>query len=160
MPLPNEPQLIAQNRKPVFGWVLILIWLAALAGGTLSFAKNSRQVSLPEGAGAAILGLFWMAGLGAAGFLLRIPRLSVMLEGPDMVVREHWLIHTRQERFPRARPVDVRVDEERDSDGDPYFICRLTVPSGRTFKVKEGHQRHEVEDACRRLQALSTGANE
>lgn len=142
---------IASNGAPVFAWAFILAWMGALLVGTLAYITRRSSHGPAYVAGGAILGCFWLGGLAAAGFFLRIPRTTIRLDGPDVVVRERWLFATREDRFSRAEPASVVVVEDRDSDGDPYFVCRLTTPSGRVVNVAEGHRRDAVEDARRRL---------
>lgn len=142
---------------PVFAWVFILVWLGALGAGTLTYATNRSSDGLAYGAGGAVLGAFWLVGLAAAAFFLRIPRTTVWDDGNGLVVRERWLWGAREERVARADAAAVDFVEEYDSDGDRYFVCRVTTASGRVVNVAEGHQRVAILETHQRLQAAVAG---
>lgn len=142
---------IASNGAPVFAWAFILAWMGALLVGTLAYATRRSSHGPAYVAGGAILGCFWLGGLAAAGFFLRIQRTTVRLGGPERGGPRAVAVCHARGPFSRAEPASVVVVEDRDSDGDPYFVCRLTTPSGRVVNVAEGHRRDAVEDVRRRL---------
>lgn len=152
----DGPRLLASNGAPVFGWVFILVWLSALGAGTVAFASRAGGEGLPRHVASLVMAGFWLAGLGAVAFLLRIPRTTVRLDGRDLVVTERWLVGRQEERIAHGQPARVEIANERDSDGDPYFVCQLTMPSGRVVKIKEGH-RSEVVEATRLAVAAALG---
>lgn len=137
--------------------MFILVWLGALGAGTLTYATNRSSDGLAYGAGGAVLGAFWLVGLAAAAFFLRIPRTTVWDDGNGLVVRERWLWGAREERVARADAAAVDFVEEYDSDGDRYFVCRVTTASGRVVNVAEGHQRVAILETHQRLQAAVAG---
>lgn len=143
----DGPRLLASNGAPIFGWVFILAWLSALGAGTVAFVSRPGGEGLPRHVASLIIAGFWLAGLGAVAFLTRIPRTTVRFDGTDLVVTERWLIGRQEERIARGQSGRVEIADERDSDGDPYFVCQLTMPSGRVVRIKEGHQRTVVEAA-------------
>jgi hypothetical protein len=91
--------------------------------------------------------MFWLFGVGAGAFFLAIPRTTVHRGGKGVVVRERWLGGSREEQVASLRPEHVTVAGQTNTDGDLYFVCRLTMPSGRVVTVKEDHRRQVVEEA-------------
>lgn len=152
----DGPRLLASNGAPIFGWVFIVVWLSALGAGTVAFVSRPGGEGLPRHVASLIIASFWLAGLGAVAFLTRIPRTTVRFEGTDLVVTERWLLGRREERIAYGQSARVDVVDERDSDGDPYFVCQLTTPSGRVVRIKEGH-RGAVVEATRLAVAAALG---
>lgn len=144
-------RLLLSNRAPVFGWIFALMWLGALALGTPAYLESRPSAEL--GYGDIFMGCLWAFGAGAAAFFLRVPRTTVHVDRRDVVVTERWLLATREHRCTRADAERAVVTESTDTDGLPYFVCRLTTSSGRVFTIAEGHQRDAVDRKRRMLHA-------
>ena len=140
-----------RNNMAIVAWVFMAIWNLGLLLITWLFIRDGsfHQFSPPVERG--ILGLFWIFGAIGTAACFGKPRIHVAVDGGEITLRENWLLRGRIERFPVGAVSPPRLVQQRDSDGDPYFHCVLTTPSGRDIIVKESHSRQDAEAARDRL---------
>src|SRR5262245_55259456 len=130
-------------------WMLglsVITWVAfrdVLAGGPVTF----RYMPL-------ILAVFWLAGIGFSVWAVRQKRwrvtfagghVEIVTRGPFQATRWQGSIHDL---------VDAKLEEDRDSDGDPYFRCVLTIPGPQRIVMREGHDRAAVQAVLDRVNAI------
>jgi len=129
------------NRKPAVGWAFAAAWLAAVA------AMTWQSVRVGGYAWFNILGLaaFWLVGLGAAVFFFGKPMVTVTVDGKGVTIRNRWLWKAVNETLPLDRLSMPQLEEDRDSEGDPYYRCLLVTDDGRRFPARESHDREACE---------------
>jgi len=143
---------MVRNNNAGGMWLFMAVWVGMLGCFTYIFARDG---SPPEVGvfGLPLLALFWLAALGLAGWALAQPLIRVTVEGRHAVVRERWLWGVREQRYRAAVLAAPELEVGEDSDGDPYFKCRLRLPDGGVLTIAETHDRAFVEDVQQRLAA-------
>lgn len=153
----QPPATVVSNNMAIALWIFMAVWLAMLGCFTYVFVRDG---SPPEvGAfGVPLLAFFWLGGFGAGAWAFRQPLIRVSVSTAGVVTRERWPWRARERRFEAAALAAPAVVAEKDSDGDPYFKCLLTLPGGEILTVAEAHSRPAVEDVQRRLAAALAAA--
>jgi len=146
------PPLTISNNKVIVAWIFMAVWLSFLGCFTYLFVTAGAP---PEAgvSGWAILAMFWVFGLGATRWVLAQPRIRVTVTRRELVARQSWLWRARERRYRVGDLAAPDVVAGKDSDGDPYFKCELTLPGGDVLTVAEAHARAEVEAVQQRLAA-------
>ena len=139
------------NNTPVFGWAFMGVWLAMLSVFTWLYVRDGGFPDTHPLFGLGFLALFWVSGIGCSSYCFRQPRIHLAVEGMEVVVRESLPWQSREERFSVKHLAPPKIVEEKDSDGDPYFFCRITTPKGRVVAFSEHHHLPTVEAARDRL---------
>ena len=143
-----------QNNSAIFGWAFMLVWIAMLAVFTWLYIDEAGFNQFRPGAELTIIAVFWLFGIGFSAFFFSAPLLRLSLANGHAVLCERWLWRSREESFPAsalARPV---LSEVTDSEGDPYYLCTIMTPSGRTIAISEHQHRPDVEAARDRFLAV------
>ncbi|MFN0115797.1 MAG: hypothetical protein ACKVPY_14085 [Paracoccaceae bacterium] len=141
-------ELVILNRTAAFAWGFMAIWLAMLGAITWLFVRDGGMGQFDYGIEFAILGVFWIAGIGAAGHFASIPLIRVEREGDRIVLTERSLF-AREVRVAGAAEVcGPAIEEGRDSEGDPLFTVVLTFPGGHRAAVVESNDRRVAEEAA------------
>jgi hypothetical protein len=141
-----------KNNMAMAGWVFMTIWLGMLLLFTWLFVREGGFHQFNPLVETGIMLMFWLFGLGGAGYLFSVPRVRLSVSNGTVEVRERWMLRGRVERFP-ASGLSARVVDGKDDEGDPYFRLEIALPSGRTIVAKESHHRPTVETAFNRLMA-------
>ena len=132
-----------RNDKAVFLWGFMLVWLAMLAIMTYVAARDgvpqTGRWTWP------ILALFWLTGIAAARWAATFARVRVTLVAAGVIVCERFPFSTIEKRYRSRDLTAPRVEETKDSDGDPYYTCVLELPGGHAVTVAEGSHRPDVE---------------
>ncbi|MGG5821842.1 hypothetical protein [Falsiroseomonas sp. HW251] len=142
-----------RNDTALFGWWFLALWWVGVA----TFTWIGLRDGVPEGESPTqfylFLGAFWVGGGICTLFAMRDRRvrLDVMPDGTARL-EESGLFGRRSQLLAGPDILAVGVEETRDSDGAPYFECRLTLRDGREVKVAEGHRRAAVAEKAARLQ--------
>ena len=157
-PAPNAPYVL-RNNAALFPWIFMAVWMLGLsvmtwvafrdvlAGGPVTF----RWMPL-------ILAVFWLAGFGFSAWALRQKRFRVTFAGGRVeIVRRGPFRSTRWEGSTRD-VIDARLEEDTDSDGDPYFRCTLTIPGPERIAIAEGRDRAAIEAVRDRVNAIRASA--
>ena len=150
----TAPVATFRNRTPWVVWIFMAIWMSFLVLMTYVLWRDGPPGGYSWLTMGAVLGVFWLFGIGASAWALRERALRVNVDalgGLDIT----W--HTpfrRERRRVEARQVGVAVVADgRDSDGDPYYTCRVTLADGTALDLSEGHDRPTIERVAERFNA-------
>jgi len=151
---PNEPVVI-RNNAMIGIRAFMVLWDVLLGGFTYFFERQERHDPHLHPAGQSILGLLLLFGIIGTFWCFTRPRTVVTAAAGSMLVREIWLWRRARERRYAAADVFVpHLEVDEDTDGGPYFKCRVWLPKGRMLTVSEGFKQSEVEADRRRLLAV------
>ena len=139
--------LVIRNRVPWFYRGFMAVWL-----GTVALSTYAALREAPPEAGKwwplFLLG-FWAVGLFGLAWSLNQETSVIRITSNRSIHIERGKAFRRQEVWTdRAR---FWIDEEKDSEGDPYFKLRMDAPGG-PLTVREGHQRPALEELSRRIE--------
>ncbi len=142
-----------RNNNAVAGWAFMAIWTGVLCLFTWLFIREGgfHQFSPPVETG--IMVLFWLVGIGGCAHFFGMPRVQVIVDDAEVLVRQRWAFSSWEERFALNDLLPPLISEEKDSEGDPYFKASIVTPSGRTIVFAEDNDRTEVQIARDRLLA-------
>ena len=145
-------RLIFRNRMAWAVWIFAAIWMTFLVAMTWVVVRDGPPDGHSVATTAAIGALFWAGGIGLSMWVctFRALRVEVQDSGAVDVV---WRSPVRVERR-RLEARDVApavVVAGRDSDGDPYYYCRVTLADGATLDLAEGHARRPIEETAARF---------
>lgn len=92
-----------------------------------------------------VVAMFVGAALGLSVWLFGIPMTEARI-GRDRVLqlKRRWLLKSSEARIRPERVTSVQEFEGTDSDGDPYFCCRLWLKDGGHVDLNEGWDRERV----------------
>lgn len=141
-----------RNDMALVGWSFMTVWFGMLSLFTWLFVRDGGFHQFDPLLETGIMLMFWVFGLAGGGYLFAVPRVALRVSEGIVEVTERWLLRRRVERFAVAA-LAVRIVDGKDDEGDPYFTCVVTLPSGRTIVAKESHDRATVEVAHARLTA-------
>ncbi|MEO7728186.1 MAG: hypothetical protein ABIS45_13095, partial [Burkholderiales bacterium] len=102
---------------------------------------------------AAILGAFWIAGLGASAFAASRPCIRAVVNSGG--ARVLWIYpFSRTRRDLHRSELDIaQIVESRDGDGDPYFFARTHLRGGPDVNLFESQNRTACEAVCMNFNA-------
>lgn len=136
------------NRISVFVWGFAFCWIGMLLAFTWIFVRDGAPEGIPNEGMAAILGFFWLGGLGLANHAMNSPSYWITVDSKRQVSLTWQYPHRRVSKtYPASLLGLPTLFEYRDSDGDPYFRTRLTLPDGSFIDIAEGHDRDDCESA-------------
>lgn len=139
-----------RNDKAVYVWGFMVVWLAMLAAMTYVFVRDGGFPG--TGAwGPPVLGLFWLFGIGGARWAATYARVHVTLSIDGVLVRERYPFSSIEKRYRLRDLAAPRIEESKDSDGDPYYACVIELPGGGRVAVAEGSHRPDVEAVLAQL---------
>jgi hypothetical protein len=150
---------VVRNNAALFPWLFVATWMLglsvitwvafrdALAAGPVTF----RWMPL-------ILAVFWLAGIGFSVWALRQKRLRVTFAAGRVEIVTRGPFRSTRWQGSIRDVIDAKLQEDTDSDGDPYFRCVLTIPGPQTLVIAEGHQRQTVEAVVDRVKAIRAEA--
>jgi hypothetical protein len=148
-----------RNRLAWAIWIFMALWMTCLVAVTWVVIRDGPPAGHSSAFTAAVGALFWAVGLGGAvwAYSLRILRVDVQDSGALDVT---WRSPLRAERRRvEARDVpSATIIDGKDSDGDPYFTCRVTLADGTTLDLAESHHRPTIEDTAARFNAVTRQA--
>lgn len=147
----DKERLEFRNNLAIAGWVFMAIWTGILCLFTYIFMRDGGFRQYDPAFEWATLGLFWLFGLGGCSYFFGTPRYRVIVAGGQVTVREAWLMRKSTETFPLADLAAPELLREKDSEGDPYFRCRIKTPLGHPIIVSESNDEETVISACRKL---------
>jgi hypothetical protein len=153
-------RLTVRNRMASALWIFVAIWMTFLAGMTWVVVRDGPPDGHSVATTAAVGAFFWAAGIGLSTWActFRVLRVDVQDSGAVDVV---WRSPVRVERRrveARDVPPAVIVDG-KDSDGDPYYCCRVTLADGAILDLAEGHQRPPIEEIATRFNTVTRQAH-
>lgn len=139
-----------RNRSAAFLWAFAAVFLLIVAAMSTLLLVDGPPPGYPPPAIVLIMALFWLFGLGLAGYAASRPCLMVSLEpGSTILVVRHYPFSREERRLSRTEAGAASVIEGRDDDGDPYFHARITLKDGTPLVLTEGHDRERCEEVCR-----------
>jgi hypothetical protein len=149
-----------RNRTAWALWIFTAIWMTCLVAMTWVVVRDGPPDGHSVATVAAIGTLFWAAGIGLSTWTctFRVLRVDVQDSGALDVV---WRSPVRVERR-RVEARDVppaAIVGGKDSDGDPYYHCRVTLADGATLDLAEGHARPPIEETAARFNAATRRAH-
>ncbi len=105
------------------------------------------------------LAVFVGSAIGLSVWLFGIPMTEASV-GRDRVLRlkRRWPLRSSEARIRPELVTSVQMIEDTDSDGDPYFRCRLWLKDGTHADLNEGWHRERITgDVARIREALGLG---
>jgi hypothetical protein len=108
----------------------------------------------------AIGALFWAAGIGLSMWActLRVLRVDVHDGGALDVVWRSPLGAERRRVEARDVP-QAMIVAGKDTDGDPYYYCRVTLADGAILDLAEGHACLPIEETAARFNTATRQAH-
>lgn len=151
--------LTFRNRIAWALWIFAAIWMTFLMAMTWVVVRDGPPDGHSAATTAAVGALFWAAGIGLSLWVctFRVVRVDVHDSGALDVV---WRSPVRVERRrveARDVPPAVVVDG-KDSDGEPYFTCRVTLADATAVDLAEGHDRATIEETAARFNTVTRQA--
>lgn len=146
-------RLILRNNIAIVVWIFGAIWIGMLFLITYLFVRDGGFHQFDPPIETAIMLIFWVFGFACYHHIAGLSRTALVVENGRVTVSEHWPFRARTEQFDPGE-IDLPILETgRDSEGDRYFRCVITTPSGHAVAVAEGNDREIVEAAYRKLLA-------
>jgi len=141
-----------RNNAATFPWIITGGFLCGCALMTYVLLRDGPPGGLSIGTASLGALFFWTGGLVSSiwAFRQRNTRVEVTANG-QIRVRRSSPIHRSLRTFPSREAAAVELIEDKDSEGDPYYRCRVTWKNGDTLDIEEGHSRAAMESAVRRF---------
>jgi hypothetical protein len=142
------------NRMAAFAWGFAAVWLAMLLAFTWLYLRDGAPPGNSDLVLVLVLCLFWLGGTGLVAHVLSTPLMLAAIDDEGKVSLV-WRYPHKQVRkiFEASSLKAAAVVEDRDSDGDPYFVARLNLPDGSFIDLAEGHDLKKCQGACDRFAA-------
>lgn len=145
-----------RNRLPAFGWVFAACFDAMLLGFLWVIVRDGWPKDVPFWVQWPIVAMFVISAIWLSVWLFGMPMTEARI-GRDRVLqlKRRWLLRSSAERIRAEQVTSVQMFEDTDSDGDPYFRCRLWLKDGTHADLNEGWDRERVAaDVARIREAL------
>jgi hypothetical protein len=140
----------------VAGWIFMSVWMWGLLMMTYVFIRDGGFHQFNPLAEVGVMALFWLFGAAGCGHSFNLPRTHISIENGIVRATEKWPWRRRVEEAPAKDAIVSAVIRGRDDEGDPYYTCTITLPSGRPLTFAESHDESRVEAArAKLLSALS-----
>ena len=139
---PQSDQVVVfKNNAAVMIWLIMAAWIAAL----VYFTRVAMTTSEVPGFLAAVLAVFWIAGLVIAALSLWAPHVRVEISSDGVFVSERAPLWKRQRQFA-ARDLSVSdIIENEDSEGGGInYTCSLLLPDNESIILVQGNSRPKV----------------
>jgi hypothetical protein len=133
------------NRTATFLWAFAALWIGGVVALTWALARDG----VPDGQSPAFVGgvvmLFWLAAAGLIAYVARQPVSTVRVRSDgsiEIVVR--YPFRTVRAHLSPTDAGPAVLTEGEDIDGDPYFVCQLSVgyPFEMPVRLAEGDRTH------------------
>jgi hypothetical protein len=139
-----QPKLY-RNYVAAVLWAFVGLWVS----GVLAMSYLLWRDGPPPGTSAwfavAVFATFWIFAVAALGFAASRPctRVSIGADGRISILQRYPHRAIRGE-FSTAQVGAATLVADRDSDGDPYFICQLAIgyPFDEPIRIAEGGREH------------------
>ena len=145
-----------RNRLPSGIWVFAALWMTFLIAMTWVVLRDGPPDGHSVASIAAIGAFFWAGGIGLSMWActFRVLRVDVGDSGAlDVVWRSPVRVERRRVEARDVPPAVIVTGN--DSDGDPYYYCRVTLADGATLDLGEGHGRPPIEEIATRFNAAT-----
>jgi hypothetical protein len=154
--MPNAAQSIFfANYKPAFGWVIASFCL--LMAIVLSFIvyRDGPPTGYSPLSVSIILVFLWAFVLGGAAYAFHFPCVVVCITSDNRLRIVLQYPFSRQTNdMPPSAVKQISIIETKDSEGDPYFLARISIDHKLSFDFCESHNRLDCEGNCETLRAL------
>lgn len=139
------------NRIAWAIWIFMGIWMLFLCLMTYVLLRDGP----PQGYSAAtvwsVVFAFWLFGSGASVWAAGIRTVHVeVTDSGALLVTWRSPVGAERRRIEAADVPVAEVVHGTDSDGDPYFTSRVTLPDGATIDLAEGRDEAAVAAATAR----------
>lgn len=145
-----------RNRSAACLWGFAVVWLGMLGAMSYVLVRDGPPPAYSATTTLVIGSLFWLGGIVLLGVAVSSPCVAVVVESPARV-RVTWRYPFRTVRRTLAQDEvqAARVVEDKDSEGDPYYVARVAIAGGEAIDLHGSHDRAAREAACARFnQAL------
>jgi hypothetical protein len=144
------------NRVAWAIWIFMGIWMLFLCLMTYVLLRDGP----PQGYSAAtvwsVVFAFWLFGTGASVWAAGIRTVHVeVTDSGALLVTWRSPLGAERRRIEAADVPAAEVVHGKDSDGDPYFTSRVTLPDGATIDLAEGRDETAVSEATARFNAVA-----
>ncbi|WP_257388858.1 hypothetical protein [Tahibacter caeni] len=146
------PRRVFRNDTALGLWLFVAAWIAMLA--CFSYIVW-RDGGIPQTGRWTwpLLGGFWFAGVGIAGWAAGFPLLRVELNADGLRLRERYPLRATEARYRTRDLVAPRVEHARDDDGDARYDCVLGLPGPRRVVLYSGADADAAQRRCEELAA-------
>lgn len=145
--------LVIRNNMAIVGWVFCGIWVGGLVVFTWLFARDGGFNQFDPFVESGVMLFFWLGALVLIAELMTKPRVRFVLERRSGRIWMGWVFRRQEEAISAQTLRALEISQERDSDGDPYFVLNLKTPSGREAVLSESGNRARVEAVLRDIQS-------
>lgn len=153
-----------RNNTAAFGWGISLLFLAMCSAFTyILFRDGYSSIQIyptdnpdfyPSWFMPAALAAFWACSFGAAYYFAKKPCIRVeVLPDKSVSMIKRFPLQKEVQVFQASELSAAQVVEEKDSDGDPYFMVTITHAGEKTIAIAEGHVRQVCEEVATRFNA-------
>ena len=145
-----------RNRIAWALWIFMGVWMSFLCLMTYVLLRDGPPPGYSWPTMWAVMFFFWTMGLAATAWATtrRTVRVDVADSGAiDVTWRSPFWVERR-----RVEAVDVPPAEMiygKDSDGDPYFTCRITLADGAVVDLAESHDEASIERVAEQFNAVA-----
>lgn len=143
-----------RNNMALVGWTFMSVWMGGVGLMTYAYLRDGGFHQFNPLIEVVIVLMFWLFGLAGCSQFFSMPRIRITISDGLATVTERWLLRRRVETVPVATLV-ANVVQRRDSEGDPYYRCEVTLPSGRMVVARESHDPAVAEAALARFTATT-----
>lgn len=149
-----------KNHKAAFLWGFMAVFMSFVAAMTYVLLRDGPPAGYSEAMMAAVMGFFWIGGLGGCSFAASKPCVTVRVHVKSAVSVVHrYPFHRVESHAAIDKVKQAWVIESRDDEGDPYFIVRAKFVDGADFDLFENHDRQSCESACARFNTALSGTS-
>ena len=142
------------NGSPWFLWGFMAVWMAGLGLFTYLVIRAGPPGGQSWWVVGPLLAAGWLGSLGATRWAASQRALLVDVDALGGLDITWYSLFGRQRRRVEARQVrPAGVVATKDGDGDPYFVCRVTLGDGTELDLSEGHDRPTIEREAERFNA-------
>jgi hypothetical protein len=144
------------NRIAWALWIFMGIWMTFLCLMTYVTLRDGPPRGYAPPTIWAVFFVFWLFGSAASAWAasVRTVRVEVTDSGALIVTwRSPFGVERRRVEAADVPPAEMIYG--KDSDGDPYFTSRVTLPDGATIDLAESRDEASVEAATARFNAVA-----
>lgn len=147
---------VFRNRIAWALWIFMGTWMSFLVLMTYVLLRAGPPSGYSWPVMWAVMFFFWTMGLGATAWASsqRIVRVEVSDSGA-IDVTWRWPFRVQRRRVEAADVPPAEIVYGKDSDGDPYFTCRVTLADGTTIDLAESHDETTIEATRTRFNAVA-----
>ncbi len=158
------PRFLIRNYVPLAAWGIMTVWLIFLAVFTWLFIRDGGFHQFSIAVEISILILFWMFGIAGALYVYNVELTKLVVErrstergtGISAVATAIKPWSRTVEIIPEESLRSLQIQTDKDSEGCEYFRLVLTTPGGRSYTLREGHDRDTVHATVSQIMDILT----